>query len=187
MTEELVQDFLTKFPVPSGNAKEPYIILFDAYSGMGKSTVSRKLAEYLDVVILNNDQVRRFIDDLHDKTDLKNRLQAMRLKKLYENHNNCVWDGSFSHNYKEKLEYIKRIGFRYYVVRLKCDEEIIKMRMDARTLDGVNFSLAPYSNYLWMKEHIPLVPDDMIDFVINTDGDIEKQVKEFVDYINKAE
>lgn len=186
MTEELVQDFFSKFPVHFGKSEHPYIILFDAYSGMGKSTVSRKLAEYLDVVILNNDEVRRFIDDLHDKTDLKNRLQAMRLERLYKNHNNCVWDGSFSHNYKEKLEYIKSLGFRYYVIRLKCDEAIIKMRMDARTLDGVNFSLAPYSNYLWMKENIPLVPDEMVDFVIHTDDDIEKQVKEFVDYINKT-
>lgn len=42
MTEQLIKDFIKKFPI-SGEQKEiPYIILFDAFTGMGKSTVSKK-------------------------------------------------------------------------------------------------------------------------------------------------
>lgn len=186
MTDELVKDFLKHFPIPNGNSKNPYIILFDAYSGMGKSTVSLKIAEYIDVVILNNDEVRRFIDDIHDTTDLKNKLQAMRLNLLFQNHNNCIWDGSFSHNYEDKLKLLKSIGFRFFVIRLKCDEEVIKKRVDARVLDGVNFSLAPFETYLWMKKTIPLVPDELVDFTIYTDQELEPQVLEFIKYIDKT-
>lgn len=186
MDQNIKREFLNEFPIPVGKSLKPFIILFDAYSGMGKSTVSRKIAEYEDVVILNNDQVRRFINDIHDTTDLKNELQEMRLRLLFENNNNCVWDASFSHNYKDKLKLLKEIGYQLFIVRLICDEEIIKKRVDERVLDGVNFSLAPFSNYLWMKENIPLVPDNLIDFVIYTDQDIDSQVKAFIKYIHET-
>lgn len=185
MTEELKNEFLNKFPVPVGDKENPYIILFDAYSGMGKTTVSRKIAEYEDVVILNNDEVRHFINDLNDKTDLKNKLQAMRLEMLISNHNNCICDSSFSHEYERKLEFIKKLKCSYYIVRLICDEDVVKERMDKRVLDDVNYSLATYKGHLWMKENVPLVPDDLIDFVIYTDQDIEGQVQEFIKYIKE--
>lgn len=187
MTEDIKNDFLTKFPIPEGTSDKPYIILFDAYSGMGKSTVSLIIAEHLDVVILNNDEVRRYIDDIHDNTNLKDELQYMRLKLLYKHHNNCIWDCSFSHNYETKLKYIKDLGFKYYVIRLKCPEDVIKSRVSKRKLDGVNFSAAPFETYLRMKSTIPLVPDELVDFVIDTSLDIEDQVCDFIKYIKETQ
>lgn len=36
MNESLLKEFIERFPIPKGNSKKPYIILFDAYNGMGK-------------------------------------------------------------------------------------------------------------------------------------------------------
>lgn len=183
MTDELVESFFNKFPIPKGCAKEPYVIVFDAYSGMGKSTVSRELTKYIDAVILNNDEVRCFLNDLNDTTDLKNRLQRMRLESLLKNHNNCILDNCFSHQYERKLQILKDLKCRYFTVRLECDEAIIKERMDKRTIDGINFSGADYQHHLRMIKTIKRVPDELIDYTIYTDQELDEQIKALVNYI----
>lgn len=35
--------FIKDFPIPKGNIKNPYIILFDGYIGTGKSAVAKKI------------------------------------------------------------------------------------------------------------------------------------------------
>ena len=37
--------FIKDFPIPKGNKDNPYIILFDGYTGMGKSTVAKVIAK----------------------------------------------------------------------------------------------------------------------------------------------
>lgn len=59
MDEEALELFMKDFPILKGNKREPYIILFDAYTRMGKSTVALSIAKYDNSVILNNDQVRK--------------------------------------------------------------------------------------------------------------------------------
>ena len=63
MTTELLEKFKQNFPIPKGKNENPYIILFDAYTGMGKSTVARVLTKHLEAIILNNDEVRNFLND----------------------------------------------------------------------------------------------------------------------------
>ena len=46
MSEELLNEFTKRFPIIKGNSNNPYIIVLDAYTGMGKSTVALKIAEY---------------------------------------------------------------------------------------------------------------------------------------------
>lgn len=51
MNDSLLNKFIEKFPITKGNSKSPYIILLDAYTGMGKSTVALEIAKYESVVI----------------------------------------------------------------------------------------------------------------------------------------
>lgn len=74
--------FIKDFPIPRGNKDNPYIILFDGYTGMGKSTVAKVIAKKDNSVILNNDQVRDWLNDYHDSTNLKSDLQKYRLELL---------------------------------------------------------------------------------------------------------
>ena len=40
------------------------------------------------------------------------------------------------------------------------------------------FSIATYDDYLWRKENVSLVDDNLIDFIINIENNIEKQIDE---------
>lgn len=184
LNPKVLKDFLKEFPITKGKKEKPYIILLDAYCGMGKTTVAKAISEQDHSIILNNDEVRRFLNDYQDNTNLKDNLQKYRLEKLLENKNSCICDSCLCHNYEDKLEYYQSLGYPYYIIRLECNEEKIKERLSKRVVDENNASSATYNHYLWMKENIKRVPLELIDFTINTEENIELQVKEFLNKIH---
>ena len=181
---DIKERFIKDFPIFKGEKSKPYIILFDAYTGMGKSTVAKEIAKKDNSVILNNDQVRDWLSDYNDSTNLKSELQNYRLELLLKNNNSCICDSCFCHNWKEKIKYYDKLGYKYYIIRLVCDEEVIKERLSKRVKDENNFSVADYNGYLWMKENVSLVDDELIDFTIDTDGNLEEQIDEFLDMVD---
>lgn len=162
--EELLKSFLEKIPLTEGTARMPCIILLDGYTGMGKSTVAKCIQKHYPVVNFNNDEVREFLGDYQDASGLKNELQ-----------DNCL-----CHNYQEKLSYIKGLGCPFYIIRLECPENIIEERLQNRKVDEHNHSIATFHDYLWMKENISRVPLSLIDFVIETDKDLDFQALRFI-------
>ena len=178
---ELKEKYIKDFPIPKGDKKEPYLILFDAYQGQGKSTVSKIISKYDKSVILNNDHLRNWLDD-YVSSDILYELQWYRLDLLLKNNNSCILDSCSTKNWDYKKRYIDSLGYKYYIVRLVCDEDIIKERLDKRTLDGVNYSLAKYEDYLDLKNKYPRIDDSLIDYTIDTGKDIEPQV---IDFLNK--
>ena len=181
---DIKKKFIEDFPITKGNKKEPYIILFDAYTGMGKSTVATEIAKNDNSIILNNDQVRDWLNDYEDSTNLKNELQNYRLELLLKNNNSCICDSCFCHNWKKKIKYYNKLGYKYYIIRLECGDSIIKERLSIRVKDDNNNSIAIFEGYLWMKENIELVNDNLIDFIINTEANIEEQVISFLNKYN---
>lgn len=181
---DIKTQFINDFSIPKGTKNKPYIILFDAYTGMGKSTVSKKIAEKDKSVILNNDEVRDWLNDYDDSTDLKDELQKYRLELLLQNNNSCIYDSCFCHNWKEKIKYYDNLGYSYYIIRLECNEDVIKERLAVRIKDDNNYSIADFNGYLWMKENVECVDDGLIDFTIYTDRDIEEQIDTFLKKYN---
>ena len=181
--EDIKEKFLEAFPIPKGTKIKPYVILFDAYIGMGKSSVSKIISKYDNSVILNNDQVKNWMND-YDNKKLKDELQHYRLEKLLENNNSCIHDFCFIQHWQEKKKYYYNLGVKYYVIRLECSENTIKERLLKRTLDGINFSKAGYEEYLIMKDRFPRIDDNLIDYTINTEEDIDSQVIEFLNKYN---
>ena len=184
ITMDIKERFLEDFKVPKGNKKEPYIILFDAYTGQGKSYVSKIISKYDKSIILNNDEIRNWLNDYSDKSNLKNELQKYRLELLLHNGNSCIMDSCFCHHWKEKKDYYDKLGYKYYVIRLECNEKVIESRLQTRTKDNDNYSEANYNDYLWMKNNVSHVDDNLIDYTINTENDVDTQVKEFIDNNN---
>ena len=180
ISPKTLKEFVKEFPIHKGQKEKPYIILLDGYTGMGKTTVSKELAKQDNSIILNNDEVRAFLNDYKDTTNLKDELQKYRLKRLLLNKNSCICDSCLCHNYEEKLEYYKKLGYPYYIIRLDCSEEVVKERLEKRIVNKDNASIATFNNYLWMKENVKRVPLELIDFTINTEKDIKLQVKEFI-------
>ena len=178
---DIKEQFILDFPILKGNKRDPYIILFDAYTGQGKSYVSKIISKFDNSIILNNDEVRNWLNDYSDKSNLKNELQRYRLELLLKNNNSCILDSCFCHNWKDKKKYYDRLGYKYYIIRLTCNDEIVKKRLDSR-FD--KYSIANYNDYLWMKENVPKVNDELIDYEINTENNVEKQVKDFLKKFN---
>lgn len=184
ISPKTLKEFVKEFPIHKGKKEKPYIILLDGYTGMGKTTVSKELAKQDNSIILNNDEVRAFLNDYKDTTNLKDELQKYRLKRLLLNKNSCICDSCLCHNYQEKLEYYKKLGYPYYIIRLDCSEEVVKERLEKRIVNKDNASIATFNNYLWMKENVKRVPLERIDFTMNTEKDIKSQVKEFLNKIH---
>ena len=174
---DIKEEFIKDFPIPKGDKESPYIILFDAYTGQGKSYVSSLISKHDGSVILNNDEVRKWLNDYSDSSNLRNELQRYRLELLLKNKNSCIMDSCSCHKWKEKKEYYDSLGYKYYIIRLVCDEEVVKKRLENR---ADNYSVATYKDYLWMKENVPHIDDSLIDVIIDTEKDVEEQVKEFV-------
>ncbi len=185
--EDILLNFLEQFPILKGNAQKPCIIFFDGYTGMGKTTVAKCIQKHYPAVILNNDEVRNFLHDYQDKTSLKDFLQKYRLEKLLQNHNHCIYDSCFCHNYEEKLSYAKKLGYSFYIVRLECSEKVIKERLEKRKVTKDNFSISTFNDYLWMKNHVKRVPLSLIDFTIYTDQELEPQIVQFVKEVLEKE
>ena len=173
----LKEKFLNDFYIFKGNKENPYIILFDSYTGQGKSFVSKVISKYDKSIILNNDEIRNWLDDYSDKSDLKNELQRYRLELLLKNNNSCIMDSCFCHNWTNKKKYYDSLGYKYYIIRLLCSDKIVKTRLDNR---NDKYSIANYNDYLWMKNNVSHIDDNLIDFVIDTEENVEKQVKEFL-------
>ena len=177
---DIKEKFIVDFPILEGNKKEPYIILFDAFTGQGKSYVSKIISKYDKSIILNNDEVRNWLNDYTDKSNLRNELQRYRLELLLKNNNSCIMDSCFCHNWKNKKDYYDKLGYKYYVIRLECSDQTVKKRLEARIKNTNNYSEANYNDYLWIKGNVSHVDDSLVDYVIDTEKDIELQVKDFL-------
>lgn len=180
MKEEIIKKFFEDFPITGTKKDKPYVILFDAKTGMGKSTVARTIAKYDSSIILNNDEIRKWLKDNNLDSSLKDELQTKRLEKLLDNNISCIHDSCFCHNWEKKKKYYDDKNIKYYIIRIECSEETVKERLKTRTVDGINFSTATFNDYLWMKENVSNVPDEYINFTINTESEIEKQVLDFL-------
>lgn len=175
---------MKEFPISKGTKQTPYIILFDAYTGMGKSSVSLSIAKYDNSIILNNDQVRKWLSDYADEGNLKDKIHKHRLENLLKNINSCICDSCFCHNWKQKIKYYDDLGYKYYIIRLICSDETIADRLSKREIDGINYSIASYDDYLWMKNNVSKVDDNKIDYIINTEKNVDEQVLSFLNKYN---
>ncbi len=185
MNDSLFNQLKKNFPIPQGTKKEPYLILFDAYTGMGKSTVSKVIAQKDNSLIINNDEIRSFINDYQDKTNIKSLFQKYRLEEALKNHNSCILDSCFCHNYHQKLSYYQSLGYKYYIIRLECSSSTIKKRLASRHQNEPTSTT--YQDYLWMVNNVPRVPDELITFTINTEQDLEPQIGTFLTKFNLKE
>ena len=99
---DIKEKFINDFPIIGKRKTNKYIILFDAYTGMGKSTVSKIIQKYDNSIIINNDEIRNWLNDYSDNTNSKTELQKYRLELLLNNNISCISDSCFSHNWIEK-------------------------------------------------------------------------------------
>ena len=102
-----IQETFNKyFPVVEGNKEKPYLVLFDALIGYGKSYVARRLANIDGSIIICNNQVRYRLGDYGDQHAQEwHELQHQRIKALLTNGNSLIIDECLPINYQKKLDF----------------------------------------------------------------------------------
>ena len=176
--------FIEKFPIIKGNKENPYLIIFDAYCGQGKSYISKIISKYDNSIIMNNDEVRSWLDNYENNNELLYELQQYRLELLLKNNNSCIMDSCSCINWDRKKKILDKLGYKYYIIRLICSDNTIKERIKNRTYGADNYSKGTYEDYIWQKENVPRIDDSLIDYTIDTEKDIDEQVKDFINKYN---
>lgn len=179
---DIKEKFIKDFPIIKGNKKEPYIITFDAYTGQGKSYISKIISKYDNSIIVNNDDLRHWLNDYSKTNDLLYDLQKYRINELLKNNNSIILDSCSCVNWDYKKEYLDKSGYKYYIIRLECNDNTVKERINKRLTEDNNTSHGTYEDYIWMKENVSHI--DNVDYIIDTSKDIEEQVLDFLNKYN---
>ena len=79
-------------------------------------------------------------------------------------------------DYWDKLEIEEHKSFKEFLEKYKPEEN----NMFFVTTKGKKcYSDANYNDYLWMKSNVSHVDNNLVDYVIDTEKDVEFQVKDF--------
>ena len=182
-----IQEIFNKyFPVVEGNNEKPYLVLFDALIGYGKSYVARRLAELDGSVIVDNNQVRYQLNDYDDKlAEQWHELQHQRIKALLANGNSLIIDECLPINYQKKLDFYGSLGVPMIIVRLDCAKDVWAERLKKRRFNPPEeYSVINYDDAVELNSHYHAhIPDELVDFTIDTTDNVDEQINKLVNFI----
>ena len=176
------------FPVTTGSKDKPYLVLFDVLIGYGKSYVSRKLADIDGSIVICNNQVRYRLKDYDDQHAQEwHELQHKRIKELLAKGNSLIIDECLPINYQKKLDFYGGLGVPTIIVRLNCDQDVWAQRLKARRFDPPReYSVIDYDAAVELNSRYPAhVPDELVDFTIDTTNNVDEQVRELAEFIRQ--
>lgn len=132
----------------------PAIVVVCGLPGVGKSRVSRTLADCLDATLVRTDVVRKdLVDDPDYTADETERVYAAvceRAREAVAAGGRAVLDGTYRQRaFREDVAAVADdLGVDCAFVHVECDEEVVRERIAGRT-DGV--SDATFQNHLELK------------------------------------
>ena len=155
------ETFNKYFPIVKGNKEKPYLVLFDALIGYGKSYVARRLAELDGSVIVD------------------------RIKELLTNGNSLIIDECLPINYQKKLDFYRGLGYPVFIVRLDCDKDVWAERLKRRRFNPPEeYSVINYDDAVELNSRYPAhVPDKLVDFTIDTTDNVDEQIHKLAEFI----
>lgn len=192
--EELLELIVADIPIT--NEKNCYAIAFIAFPGSGKSTVAKKISEKTGLYITANDKIRRTLEGLGydvENTDRKlvESLSNDRTKYMLENKTSMIIDANMQFFYQMAIDNFQNYNAKLYFVKLECSEDEILKRIDARALnlgkDSGELSRAGRETYYAQREKSlnNVFPQNIIFHTIDTEKELDSQVEELLDKINK--
>lgn len=193
--DRILNEILSKVPI--NESDNVYGIAFIAGPGFGKSTVANMLSEKLGILVVCNDQIRRFIDKLgFDSNEYQEDVKKMAFDRtvyLLKNKTSHIVDANMQFHWQMAIENYSKYNAKLYFIEIKCNEEEVLRRIDKRITEfGTNDNQSratreDYNRYIMMQKESN-IPSDVIFYTINTDTsieEIEKQVDLLVDKIKK--
>jgi len=130
-----------------------FYIIIRGPLGIGKTTISRALAEEIDAEYISIDEVleKNNLDKIEGECiPAKNFLKANKLivpkaKKFLDNHKSLIFDGNFYH--KEQIEdLIKNLKYKNYIFTLKASlKSCVERDKNRKSIYGEDATKAVYS------------------------------------------
>ncbi len=141
------------------------IVIICGLPGVGKTTLAKELALFIDAIILSTDKIRKELipKPTYQKQERELIYDVLTLmaKYLHNAGKNCILDGTFNKE-KSRKDVIKKLGLslsQVYIVECVCPEDTVVSRLEARKND---WSDADVKIYKRMKEIYEPVKEEHI-------------------------
>jgi predicted kinase len=169
----------------------PTLIVVSGLPGTGKSYFCRKLAERLDMVILESDSMRKqlFSSPTYDKEESTQLFKACHglVEGLLRKGISVALDATNleEHN-RERLYHIAdQSGARLIIVRMEAPPEVVRQRLERRVMreDQSDHSDADWNVYSKMKSTVDKIGRNH--FAVDGSKDIAPAIDKIVRLVNK--
>lgn len=167
------------------------LIIICGLPGVGKSTVGKMLREKLKNVLIESDQLKstkKILEELKKRNFLEKEIKKSVYNTLFRNGVRRLAQGGsvilnatfFKKVYRDQAEKLaKKFGVKFYIIEVKCPEEITLKRIDKRHKNGESEVTAKV--YYIIKSQFE--PFKRKKLVVDNAGDLknlEKQIDEII-------
>ena len=184
----VLKQSLPPLPVPVAN---PALIIVSGLPGTGKSFFCRKLAEKMDIVILESDSLRKqlFAAPSYGKEESTQLFHACHglVEELLGDGISVALDATNleEHNREQLYHIADQSGARLVIVRLEAPPEVVQQRLErrARREDQSDHSEADWSVYSKMKTTVDKIGRNH--FAVDSSKDIAPVIDKIVRLVNR--
>jgi len=184
----VLKQSLPALPEPTAN---PALIIVSGLPGTGKSFFCRKLAERLDIVILESDSLRRrlFPAPSYGKEESTQLFRACHglVEELLRKGISVALDATNleEHNREQLYHIADQSGARLVVVRMEAPVEVVQRRLERRSRreDQSDHSEADWNVYSKMKTTVDKIGRNH--FAVDSSKDIAPVIDKIVRLVNR--
>jgi len=184
----VLKQSLTRLPEPTAN---PALIIVSGLPGTGKSHFCRKLAERMDIVILESDSLRRrlFATPSYSKEESTQLFRACHslVEELLRKGVSVALDATNleEHNREQLYHIADQSGARLVVVRMEAPVEVVQQRLERRSRreDQSDHSEADWNVHSKMKSTVDKIGRNH--FAVDSSKDIAPVIDKIVRLVNR--
>jgi predicted kinase len=184
----VLKQSLPRLPEPTAN---PALIIVSGLPGTGKSFFCRKLAERLDIVILESDSLRRqlFPAPSYGKEENTQLFRACHgvVEELLRKGISVALDATNleEHNREQLYHIADQSGARLVIVRMEAPPEVVQQRLERRASkeDQSGHSEADWNVYSKMKPTVEKIGRNH--FAVDSSKDVAPVIDKIVRLLNR--
>jgi len=184
----VLKQSLTRLPEPTAN---PALIIVSGLPGTGKSHFCRKLAERIDLVILESDSLRKllFSTPVYSKEESTQLFRACHglVEELLRKGISVALDATNleEHNREQLYHIADQSGARLIIVRMEAPPEVVQQRLERRSRgeDQLDHSEADWNVYSKMKPTVEKIGRNH--FAVDSSKDIAPVIDKIVRLVNR--